>query len=433
MDTKLLLLAFNASQLEVLEWFRTHDRIYKSIKVCMAKKYSLQCLKWAKTHGYLSIPTDTLVIRGLTQTQLEVVEWATADMASNELLDVLNSKKFINCLDKLVSEGLDWWWAHGPQFPSPDDFCAIVDNVVGDKSLAVIKWWWQKFLAHCTPTHFFGTSKLVNTAIQSHSLETATWLWDMSHLHPELFQLDWKRGLQRAELYPLAPLNLDFMRWWKDRTKELGTSAVVDITDLVESGDVVGLEFLRVNGFSPQWTHHSYQDAFRNQHLALLKWVHAHNNDAECVERMELPEGKDFTWSGTVNAELLEMYCWWNGQLGFKFHDTEEIGRLIAQYGYLPALSWWLSLVDGCDQTQARDLLSSVFSAATAPVVLDTIADFAHAHGFFILPPGESESTYLLDNAAGETQAWWRAFDAVSGRAPCDLCVIKSPLFRGRR
>ncbi|KAI9223660.1 hypothetical protein BC828DRAFT_395853 [Blastocladiella britannica] len=127
-DTKLFLLALKASHIVVLEWFRTHDRVHESIKECMAKKYSLACLKWAKTHDYLSIAADVLVIKGLAQNQLDTVEWATKDMSSSELLDMLNPNALVNHLSKLQCKCLDWWWAHGPQFPLPNDFCTIADN-----------------------------------------------------------------------------------------------------------------------------------------------------------------------------------------------------------------------------------------------------------------------------------------------------------------
>ncbi|KAI9217980.1 hypothetical protein BC828DRAFT_430443 [Blastocladiella britannica] len=197
-------------------------------------------------------------------------------------------------------------------------FSDIVDYVVEYMTHHVVEWWWQKFLRHGTPDHSFGKRELVYAAIQNQKGGLISWFWDLSHSHPNFPQLDWKEPPSSA--FPNSFLS-----------------------DVVESSDIAGLDYLITNQFDCCWDMAGNHNAFANQDFALLKWRHARKDELKGEHYGGNIHPWDLISSGPISAELLEMYQWWKNQYGFVL---KEIGSHISKHNYLPALWWWLAELD---------------------------------------------------------------------------------------
>ncbi|KAI9217285.1 hypothetical protein BC828DRAFT_391551 [Blastocladiella britannica] len=423
-DTQLFKLALNAGRVAVLEWLQAENRVHGSTigpDDFTTTKYDLGCLKWAKSHGLLSIPTGLLVKKGLAQNQLDVVEWAITDIPKADLAAILNSEDFVHNLAYFDCNSLDWWWAHSPKFPSPDDFGAVAPIFTLGR-MEAIQWWWQKFLEHRTSGHKFASTWEIYAVYAEQNLEVMTWLWDNSQAHPTYFDIDWEKAFADCILYSAKDWDGELMNWWRSKSMEFGFESdfYVDVDELAQAGKFGVLESLGDNDIDTIWPDNLHQYAFQKHDLSFLKWVDTHLG-------FGADKNDHFTVSGTVSAELLDMFRWWSDRYGFEPEGLEEIGGLISRSGYLPALWWWLSMLSDRPQSVIRDALGTAFAAATAPVVLDTLADFALAHGYFVHAPGGDGVPDALDDADDATRAWWSDFAAASGSAPGDPSLDVDP------
>ncbi|KAI9219051.1 hypothetical protein BC828DRAFT_399162 [Blastocladiella britannica] len=63
-----------------------------------------------------------------------------------------------NATKEGATKALDWWWAYtGSRLPDPASFKTIANAaLLGHSVVAVVEWWWTRFLDHRTPEHTFG-------------------------------------------------------------------------------------------------------------------------------------------------------------------------------------------------------------------------------------------------------------------------------------
>ncbi|KAI9221976.1 hypothetical protein BC828DRAFT_397074 [Blastocladiella britannica] len=167
-DETLFRLALLAGRVSVLDWFRMEGCFHRNMtSECFHdQKYDLECLKWAKSHGYLEFSAQQLVLAGLEQNQLDVVEWANAGEPNDAFLrEIFDSEDFVHDITGFQREGLEWWWARLPRFPTPKELLDIVHARIEAGSLPAVEWWWETFLAHCTDTHRFASTGAIRDVI----------------------------------------------------------------------------------------------------------------------------------------------------------------------------------------------------------------------------------------------------------------------------
>ncbi|KAI9216154.1 hypothetical protein BC828DRAFT_394133 [Blastocladiella britannica] len=413
---KVQMLALNAGHVEILEWLRADGQFRGKIGLAeyTSDRYSLDCLKWAKEHGYLSIPMLELMQKGLVQGQPEIAEWAVAGMNMNKtvLTTLLSSHTIVHQLGSAPSQSLDWWWSHGVNMPSGSAFSAIITGLFQNGSHATMEWWWCKFIEHYT--HNFATNAEVDVSFTHENWKALDWLWAKAESHPIHASLDWEEALSRSELCLYAPLNVPFYEWWCEKAylKLIFEAGPTDVTELFKAGDVAGLDCALRNSsyFRPTWEEEFYRDVPKQQNLKLFQWFynnrtdlygwatfrHRYNYEHLAPNMDELP--------GPINAELLDMYRWlFNGDLP---DDDLRLAVEVVGKGDFSVVEWWFSVMNRKGGQEVLDLLDLSLEHVERPVVLDIFVDYIHSRGFRVGIP----SGVTIEAMPQLTQAWWFAF-----------------------